>query len=532
MRTLLSLCFLAGIAAPASAHFLWVVPQADGSTAHVIVSETLTADARVDIDIVSGASLLWRDAGGADRPMTLSRQGYVLTTALPGAEGLVHGHVDFGVRPSGQRAYRLHYYPKTIVGDPFARNTAIDGRPIDIVAVGRPGALRFKVLIDGQPASAVDVNLLQPDGTEVTVQTDSDGLTGPLAARGRYAGWARYVQPVKGTLRGTAFDQTRHYTMVVLDAGTASSPPATPDLHTATAQGELPVAASSFGAAADDGWLYVYGGHVVPTHSYSVEAVTGRFARRRLAEGSSWESLPAGPPAQGLNIVAHEGRIYRVGGMQPRNQVGEPSDTWSLADVARFDPVRGAWEALPPLPTPRSSHDVVVVGQSLIVMGGWSMRGREGAPIWLDTLEVLDLSAPTLAWRSVRQPFKRRAFVAAASHGRVYVIGGFDEDDNVLRDVAIYDVKQDRWGAGPDLPGGRRSGFGPAAAVADGRLFISIDDGSVHRLNDTSTAWEPYGRATPRIVHRMVSDKGRLYIIGGATRGGNSALVEALPASH
>ena len=526
-RVWLALVLVGLGALPASAHFLWVVPQPDGRTAHVIVSETLAADSRVDAGIVARARLVWRDAGGHETPLALTRAGYVLTTPLAG-RGLVFGHADLGVRPSGQRAYRLHYYPKTIVGDAFAREATVTGAPIDIVPVGGPGAMRLKVLVEGAPAAGVDVNLLLPDGSEETAQTGPDGLTAPLAATGRYGAWARLIQPVKGTHDGTPFDQTRHYTMLVVDAGTASTSAVDATRSSATTIGTLPVAASSFGAAVHDDWLYVYGGHVIPTHSYSVDAVSGRFARRRLAEDAAWESLPDGPPAQGMNLVAHDGRIYRVGGMQPRNQPGAPADTWSLADVARFDPARGAWESLPALPIPRSSHDVVVVGSSLVVVGGWSMRGAGAEPVWLDTIDVLDLSASTLAWRSVPQPFKRRALIAAAVHGKVFVLGGFEEGDSVVRTVSIYDVASSTWTEGPALPGGRRSGFGPAAAVLDGRLFVSIDDGSIHRLNDTWSAWEPVGRATPRIVHRMVGHKDRLVVIGGASRGGNSDLIETV----
>src|SRR5688500_6006800 len=46
----------------------------------------------------------------------------------------------------------------------------------------------------------------------------------------------------------------------------------------------LPEPTSSFGAAVADGWLYVYGGHVSPTHAYSTSAVSGHFARRRLRD--------------------------------------------------------------------------------------------------------------------------------------------------------------------------------------------------------------------------------------------------------
>ena len=100
-----------------------------------------------------------------------------------------------------------------------------------------------------------------------------------------------------------------------------------PDAPRATTLKALPEPTSSFGAAAADGWLYVYGGHVSPTHAYSTSAVSGHFARRRLRDDGAWETLPAGPPAQGLGLAAYQGRIYRAGGMQPRNEPGTPSDT-------------------------------------------------------------------------------------------------------------------------------------------------------------------------------------------------------------
>ena len=75
--------------------------------------------------------------------------------------------------------------------------------------------------------------------------------------------------------------------------------------------------------------------------------------------------------------------------MQPRNKPGEPAENYSVAECARFDPKAGRWEALPPLPQPRSSHDVAVIGNQLMVIGGWNMQGLDGNE-WLDTIDVLD----------------------------------------------------------------------------------------------------------------------------------------------
>ncbi len=122
----------------------------------------------------------------------------------------------------------------------------------------------------------------------------------------------------------------------------------------------LPEAVSSFGAVVCNGYVYVYGGHAGKTHTYAIETTLDKFRRIKVSEPSAtWEELPGGQHLQGLALVAHKGTVIRVGGMSPRNKVGEPSDTVSVASVERYDPKAGSWSKLPDLPAPRSSHDAV-----------------------------------------------------------------------------------------------------------------------------------------------------------------------------
>ncbi len=128
-----------------------------------------------------------------------------------------------------------------------------------------------------------------------------------------------------------------------------------------------------------------------------------------------------------MNLAAYKGKIYRIGGMSPRNKPGDPAATFSISDCARFDPATMKWEPLPPLPQPRSSHDVVVIGDKLIVSGGWTLKGAEPTE-WMDTVETLDLAGDKPVWKSSKQPFRRQALIAAAFSGKdITLWGGFDE---------------------------------------------------------------------------------------------------------
>ncbi len=295
--------------------------------------------------------------------------------------------------------------------------------------------------------------------------------------------------------------------------------------------GVMPEAAASFGAVASGGWLYIYGGHVAETHSYSTGAVSGKFFRMNFAVPGKWEELPGGPGLQGMNLATHAGKIYRIGGMMPRNQPGQPADNFSVADCARFDPASVMWEALPPMPEPRSSHDVVVIGDQLIVTGGWDMEGSAGQH-WAQTILTLDLSAPRLEWKSAPQPFRRRALIAAAYQGRMWVMGGITDAGNVVGEVDIYDPRTKAWTKGPALPGSGVNPFAPAAAVDANRLYVSVADGTLYRLNRSEQAWEKVGSGTPRVAHRAVADGGSILVMGGAEKGKDLDLIEVFSVNH
>jgi N-acetylneuraminic acid mutarotase len=292
----------------------------------------------------------------------------------------------------------------------------------------------------------------------------------------------------------------------------------------------MPKAVASFGAVVCNGYLYVYGGHAGKTHSYDTESVLGTFHRFKLDGGTKWEELPGGPRAQGMNLVAHGGKVYRVGGMQPRNKPGDPADNHSLAECARFDPKVGKWEELPALPAGRSSHDVVVVGDKLVVVGGWQMRGKGEKSVWHETVAILDLAAKELQWESVRQPFQRRALTATAVGSKVYVLGGLGADG---KPTDVFDVETKKWSTAPALPGeGKKAmAFSPSAATVGGRVVVNMASGTTYRLNEKGDGWEKVGAvATPRIVARMVPlGPTSVALVGGAAPGeGNVATVEVM----
>jgi hypothetical protein len=533
-RTMLALILTLTSPLLGHAHFIFVVPEKDGATARVILSETLEVDEDVDAGLVDGVTLVTRDGAGAEGSLELARDGEVRLIRLPKKlRGAVHGTLTHGVMKHGPTPFLVVYHPKACFGNPFGSAGRIGTTaPAELVPAGHPGAARFQLLAAGKPVANATVTMLLPNGDAEEVKTDADGYTPTFKQTGRYGAWARHVVAVSGEHDGEAYVEVRHYPTIVMDVpgGHHGAAKATHAMLTKTEKlPNLPIAVSSLGAVACDGQMYVYGGHVAPVHTYSTEAVTGRFFRRPFAGDAAWEELPSGPGLQGMNLATHGGRIYRVGGMDPRNPPEKPAENFSVASAACFDPSTKTWSDLPPMPEPRSSHDVAVVGDTLYVVGGWNMLGHDGEE-WCDAMLSLDLSDPAKGWKSLEQPFVRRALIAAVAGAKLYVIGGFTDEEDVSLDVDIFEPATGVWTKGPSLPGEPMNGFAPAACTVDGRVYVSVADGSVHRLAADGKAWEPVASVVPRIVHRAIPDGiCHMILVGGAAHAENLDLVERVP---
>jgi hypothetical protein len=516
-RYLLAAAVTLTAALTAPAHFVFVVPDKAGAKAAVVFSEDLEADPDVPIARIAGLKLTLRDATGKDTPLEHKAEKQSLTVTLPGdGPRVVYGTIAYGVMQKGDaKPYLLAYHPKALVGTVPADKASVgDKLPAELVPVAEAGKVRLKLVAGGQPVAGAEVNVIEPDGDKPKLKTGADGLTPALEGTGQFGAWARYFETKAGEHGGKKYDEVRNYATLVFDVGAAGIPP-------------LPKAVSSLGAITCDGHLYVYGGHGGKTHHYDTSIVLDTFHRVKIDGGAAWEKLPGGPRVQGMNLAAHGGKVYRAGGMQPRNAPGTPTDNVSIADAGVFDPKAGAWAKLPPLPAPRSSHDLIAVGDKLVAVGGWEMKGKGARTDWHETALVLDLTAREPKWEAIPQPFPRRALAAAVVGSKVYVLGGMTPDGPTRR-VDVLDLETRQWSRGPDLPGTDRGAFAPAACAVGGKVVVNTGAGPLYRL--TGDSWEQVGTAArKRIVGRLLPHgPDAVILVGGAAGGENVAAVEVI----
>ena len=361
---------------------------------------------------------------------------------------------------------------------------------VDIVPHVNGKAVQIAVLWKGKPLANADVSIFDGDSEPIDKKTDKDGRLSFVPESGKLIGvLATTTKNDKaGTQEGKSYKGVVHYSSLTFnlpgkdsvalnDSAAAEHSTSESKTHAKTTalMPPLPEPLASFGAVVADGWLYVYGGHIGEEHEHSAANLSKHFRRIKLDGGTTWQELPMQTPLQGLSLVAHGGKIYRIGGLNERNPTtGKAEDLHSTADFAEYDPATRKWTSLAPLPAARSSLNATVIGDQLYVVGGWDLTGKSPGS-WQPDALVYEFAKPTAGWQKLPRPdFKRRALAAGNWHGKLFALGGMNEKAKPTVRVDVFDPQTGRWSHGPKLPGnGMHDGFGVLAWNVNGGLYVS-----------------------------------------------------------
>lgn len=471
---------------------------------------------------------------------------------LPAAEVCVlETSQQYGV----YQTFLLTYYAKHIrapANEELATAGVSPELRFDLVPRATDQGVELTALWDGKPRGNLKLTVTVDENDSRELTTDADGKAtirtvkaGLVSVLGSF-----FDESMSGEFEGHEYNSACYFVTLTFPWHKEAAKPRAETTSANAGEGAippLPEAVSSFGAAVCDNWLYVYSGHTGTEHDHSAANLSQHFRRLQLgAMGSAssaadfpgessgtptWEELPMQTPLQGLAMVAHDGKIYRVGGMHAHNATtDDEEDLHSTTDFACYDPQSREWSALTPLPEPRSSHNAVVIGDKLYVVGGWTLSGTTGGE-WIDHSLVYDFADPNAGWRPLaKQSFQRRALAAGRWQGKLVALGGMDENADVSQRVDFFEPHSGNWSEGPVLPGAGMAGFGVSAWNLGGRLYCSGFRGRVYRFKDDGSGWEEVARlAKPRFFHQLVpGGNNALLAVGGASREGHLADIERI----
>lgn len=528
--------------ASAHAHFLWVKAIEDEGRTHAFLyfGENVKDEAYHLPDALTDAKIWHRNLSGqrdelAVRPWE-GEDRIGLSAPLTGdTPGVLEAQEQYGVYGTALLVYSAKHV-RAVSADQLNAVGASKDLKLDIVPRVDGDRLDITVLWEGKPLAEAPVSLIAGDADAVEKKTDKEGrATFEPAATGTIGLLAnRMDRDSAGNFGGKPYNHGLRYASLTLEwpvpaAKTSNGPEADQNTNVVP---PLPEAVSSFGGVVHHGWLYVYGGHIGAEHDHSAANLSRSFLRIRLGGGTSWESLPMQTPLQGLALVAHGDKIYRVGGLSARNlNVETDEDLHSTAEFAEYDPESRLWAALPPLPNPRSSHNAVVLGDRLYVFGGWQLAGKPPGD-WQSEALVYDFAEQQAGWQTLpAPPFKRRALAASHWQDKLVALGGMGDDGKISRRVDFFDPRTGSWSQGPDLPGHGMAGFGISACNLDGELYVSGIQSTVFRLGDNGTRWEEAARmVTGRFFHQLLpTSDGSLIAVGGASEDGHLTSIETIP---
>ena len=197
-----------------------------------------------------------------------------------------------------------------------------------------------------------------------------------------------------------------------------------PDSDSWEVIGELPASMGAFGLAALDGDLYLVGGAL---GSLNGEPSAGVW-RWRAGDGSWEERAPLAHAREHLAVVTVGEQIYAVGGRAH----GRDSDQLGSA-VERYDPTADKWDALTPLPHPRSGLNGAAACNAVIVAGGETSQ-----QVFAD---VQMLATDDTHWASLPDlPVAVHGVALASVNNRLFAIGGSTLAGRIQNVTAVYQL--------------------------------------------------------------------------------------------
>ena len=270
----------------------------------------------------------------------------------------------------------------------------------------------------------------------------------------------------------------------------------------------FPIAQDELRAVVVDDTVYVGGGLRQSGSDLVSTDVFFAFNPRR----GTYRKLPPLPRrVDHPGFVAAGGDLYLIGGYRDWVPTGE---------AFKYSTRTGTWEQLPSLRIPRGSPAVAAIGRLIYVVGG-AVGDAEETPEPTGVVEIYDLD--TRRWsRGPDMPKARHHAGAAAIGDDVYVLGGRAEPDLSLDVVERFDTRTSRWERAPHLP----QGVGALAVVAaDGRVVaISGGDDTEGWVTPGTWSFQPETGRWQRLSdlrearhgHAAAAVGDEIYVFGGA----------------
>ena len=304
-----------------------------------------------------------------------------------------------------------------------------------------------------------------------------------------------------------------------------------------TRKADMPTARYDFSTSVVDGKIFAIGGQVRLKQDEFGDMVLSKVEMYD-PETDTWEQRADMPtPRSAVSTSVVDGKIFVIGGEQLKKIKGYRG--WALEGkklptVEMYDPVTDTWTQKADMPTPRSYLSTSVMDGKIYAIGGMSSSTEQGR---LETVEVYDSATDT--WAKTESINHARSCAAiSVVNGEIYAMGGRgwsgiqSEPDPYLSSVEVFNLKTNGWQKRTEMPAPKTS---HTASVIDGKIYVI--GGYVQedkKLKNLATI-ESYDPTTDRWTqepemligksgHTTEVIDGKIYIFGGDSRFGEDPL--------
>ena len=247
---------------------------------------------------------------------------------------------------------------------------------------------------------------------------------------------------------------------------------------------------------------------------------TGKYLRVERSEGgrsnysskvSAWKKV-AGPitPRDDPAAVAYKGKIYLFGGYTE-------GGTKSTDSCEVYDPHTDAWSNCASMPTGRANLAAAETGGKIYVIGGYRDSGSSGTT--LSTVEAYDPATDT--WEAKASMPKPLCYMKAVSlNGKIYVTGGFYNEDTAVGTLYKYDPLTDSW---TQLASMHQPRYEHGAVALMGKIYVFGGSDSAGNYLRSAEMYNPLTNTWSKLpdmplpLARMgtATDGEKVYLVGG-----------------
>lgn len=211
VRSVATFVLAIGLAAPAGAHFVFILPARDGKSATAVFSDTPAPDDKVSRKAVE---LKAARAVNAKGELVELKPDAGWKFDLPDGVVELRATIEYGVVNRGEgHLIRIRHHARAVLGKASDTGAA----PLEITPVAGGGGTAFRVTFNGKPLAGADVTVYEPESDVLKVmKTDADGLTAGFRKPGRYAARVPHIDPTAGEHDGRRYAATHHYATLVM----------------------------------------------------------------------------------------------------------------------------------------------------------------------------------------------------------------------------------------------------------------------------------------------------------------------------